>query len=107
MLAEDANMQKQKKREEQIRNWRERELSDPISIESSITTTNSSSTNYDPNKPLIYRKETKVKFPKGCVFLAACSSGDIDEVKQYLKLGKNTDNKIYIWKHFNARFNYE
>lgn len=36
----------------------------------------------------------KVKFQDGCVFLAACSSGDTDEVKELLKRGAdiNTAN---------------
>ena len=36
----------------------------------------------------------KVKFQDGCVFLAACSSGDRDEVLQFLKKGAdiNTSN---------------
>ena len=36
-----------------------------------------------------YRKSSRVRFPKSCVFLAACSSGDTEEVKQHLKLGVN------------------
>lgn len=65
-------MQKQKKREEQLRKWREREMSESSStIES-----------FDKSQRLsMPKKETRVKFPKGCVFLAACSSGDIDEVR--------------------------
>lgn len=74
MLADEANMQKQKKREEQLKRWRERELSDQT------TTIDSYS---------MLHKETRVKFPKGCIFLAACSSGDTDEVRQHLKLGVN------------------
>lgn len=39
-------------------------------------------------------KPRKVKFQDGCVFLAACSSGDRDEVLQLLKKGAdiNTSN---------------
>jgi hypothetical protein len=96
MLAEDANTQKNKKREEQLRNWRERERAfensstggiisqqqqqqQPSNVITMIPTTNGG----------VYKREPKVKFPKGCVFLAACSSGDADEVRQYLKLGVN------------------
>ncbi len=35
------------------------------------------------------QRATKVRFPKGCVFLAACSSGDSDEVKAHLQTGVN------------------
>lgn len=55
MLADEANMQKQKKREEQLRKWREREMSDPSST---ATTTIES---FDKRM----KKETRVKFPKG------------------------------------------
>lgn len=80
MLPDEANMQKQKKREEQLRKWREREMSESSStIES-----------FDKSQRLsMPKKETRVKFPKGCVFLAACSSGDIDEVRAQLKIGVN------------------
>ncbi|CAH1799232.1 unnamed protein product [Owenia fusiformis] len=45
------------------------------------------------NEPLKIRKP-KVKFQDGCVFLAACSSGDTDEVKALLSRGAdiNTAN---------------
>jgi ankyrin repeat protein len=91
MLAEDANMQKQKKREEQIKNWREREFNDPLLINDSSSSSSSSNFDIKKNQQLQQQKqrEIRVKFPKGCVFLAACSSGDIDEVKQYLKYGVN------------------
>jgi len=75
MLADEANMQKQKKREEQLRRWKETE-------EGMETNTIEA---FQPK----YRKPSKVRFPKSCVFLAACSSGDTDEVKQHLKLGVN------------------
>lgn len=32
-------------------------------------------------------KKTKVKFQTGCVFLAACASGDVDDVEHLLKSG--------------------
>lgn len=93
MLAEDANMQKQKKREEQLRNWREREQ---MALASAAGTAAAGENNlimdpYDRKMGLNNNKqrEIRVKFPKGCVFLAACSSGDIDEVRQYLKMGVN------------------
>jgi hypothetical protein len=91
MLAEDANMQKHKKREEQLRNWREREkafengtIGVPPSQQTPVP-----SLSVIPTSNGAYKRETRVKFPKGCVFLAACSSGDVDEVRQYLKLGVN------------------
>ena len=40
-------------------------------------------------KQQLYQRPTKVRFPKGCVFLAACSSGDADEVRAHLKMGVN------------------
>ncbi|XP_053397554.1 protein phosphatase 1 regulatory subunit 12A-like isoform X10 [Mercenaria mercenaria] len=50
----------------------------------------------DTNKCLNHTlgKEKKVKFQDGCVFLAACSSGDSDEVKRLLDRGAdiNTAN---------------
>ncbi|CAF0725596.1 unnamed protein product [Brachionus calyciflorus] len=76
MYVDEANMQKQKKREEQIKRWKEREMSESTTIDSYHKIINNS-------------KETKVKFPKSCIFLAACSSGDTDEVRQHLKLGVN------------------
>ncbi len=77
MLADEANMQKQKKREEQLRRWKE--------IEESME--NNTIEAYE--KTYQRNKSSKVRFPKSCVFLAACSSGDTDEVKQHLKLGVN------------------
>lgn len=71
MLPDEANAQKQKKREEQLKKWRERELNDPITSLNKMD------------------KSTRVRFPKSCVFLASCASGDIDEVKQHLKYGVN------------------
>lgn len=71
MLPDEANAQKQKKREEQLKKWRERELNDPITSLNKM------------------EKSTRVRFPKSCVFLASCASGDIDEVKQHLKYGVN------------------
>lgn len=76
MLSEDANMQKQKRREEQLRRWKERE-------------NDNQNKTIDENSKNSFQKQSKVRFPKGCVFLAACSSGDLDEVKQYLKIGVN------------------
>lgn len=73
MLPDEANAQKQKKREEQLKKWRERELNDPITSLSKMEAA----------------KSTRVRFPKSCVFLASCASGDIDEVKQHLKYGVN------------------
>lgn len=91
MLTDEANMQKQKKREDQLRKWRERE-----SMEEKMNNNNGGDLRSDSttieNYQLIqqnYRKPSRVRFPKSCVFLAACSSGDTEEVKQHLKLGVN------------------
>jgi protein phosphatase 1 regulatory subunit 12A len=50
----------------------------------------------DTNKCLNHTlgKDKKVKFQDGCVFLAACSSGDTEEVKRLLDRGAdiNTAN---------------
>lgn len=63
------------KRAEQLKRWEESE-------------TNKES---GALKPILSRK---VKFPEGCVFLAACASGDIDEVEHLLEKGAdiNTTN---------------
>uniref|UniRef100_A0A4W3IDP1 Protein phosphatase 1 regulatory subunit n=1 Tax=Callorhinchus milii TaxID=7868 RepID=A0A4W3IDP1_CALMI len=39
--------------------------------------------------PVFKKKKTKVKFDNGAVFLAACSSGDTDEVKKLLDRGSD------------------
>ncbi|XP_067906209.1 protein phosphatase 1 regulatory subunit 12A isoform X1 [Heterodontus francisci] len=39
--------------------------------------------------PVLKKKRTKVKFDDGAVFLAACSSGDTDEVKKLLDRGSD------------------
>ncbi|XP_074868448.1 protein phosphatase 1 regulatory subunit 12A isoform X2 [Carettochelys insculpta] len=41
----------------------------------------------DLELPVVKRKKTKVKFDDGAVFLAACSSGDTDEVLRLLERG--------------------
>nr|XP_028602748.1 protein phosphatase 1 regulatory subunit 12A [Podarcis muralis] len=41
----------------------------------------------DQEPPVVKRKKTKVKFDDGAVFLAACSSGDTDEVLRLLERG--------------------
>ncbi|XP_030404499.1 protein phosphatase 1 regulatory subunit 12A isoform X3 [Gopherus evgoodei] len=41
----------------------------------------------DLEPPVVKRKKTKVKFDDGAVFLAACSSGDTDEVLRLLERG--------------------
>lgn len=50
----------------------------------------------DTNKCLNHTldKDKKVKFQDGCIFLAACSSGDTEEVERLLKRGAdiNTAN---------------
>jgi hypothetical protein len=98
MLFDEANAHKQKKREEQIKRWKERESM----LENNNKMTNGgqqgsgAEQRTSPMDKLQqtpsssqYRKQTKVTFPKGCVFLAACSSGDIDEVRQHLRNGVN------------------
>lgn len=87
-LIEDPNTQKQLKRSEQIKKWNERELM------SNINHTNQHLDDEEIkiekfNQQDTYNRTTKVRFPKGCVFLAACSSGDTDEVRAHLKLGVN------------------
>ena len=72
MLCDEANVQKQKKRQEQIKKWREMDL-----IESQKSEFKQSD------------RLNRVRFPKSCVFLASCASGDLDEVRQHLKLGVN------------------
>ncbi|KAI8773004.1 protein phosphatase 1 regulatory subunit 12B isoform X7 [Biomphalaria glabrata] len=51
-----------------------------------------SDTNLEPVSPK--KDSVKVKFQDGCVFLAACSSGDKEEVKKLLQRGAdiNTAN---------------
>ena len=51
-----------------------------------------SDTNLEPSYPK--SDNNKVRFQDGCVFLAACSSGDRDEVKKLLERGAdiNTAN---------------
>jgi hypothetical protein len=90
MLADEANMQKQKKREEQLKRWREREMSESGGGVGSGGGGGGATTieSYEKAQKML-KKESKVKFPKGCVFLAACSSGDTDEVRQHLRMGVN------------------
>jgi hypothetical protein len=73
MLPDEANLLKQKKRAEQIKKYIELDSLDPIS-DHELTRSKGIS---------------RVKFPQGCVFLAACTANDIDEVKHYLKTGVN------------------
>lgn len=61
MLADEANMQKQKKREEQLRKWREREMDSTSSTTSTIES-------FDKRSMSMPKKETRVKFPKGTLF---------------------------------------
>lgn len=77
MYLDEANMQKQKKREEQIKRWKENEMKDSDKIDCGQTVSQ------------VKKKESKVKFPTSCTFLAACTNGDTDEVKQHLKMGVN------------------
>lgn len=41
----------------------------------------------DLEPPILKKKKTKVKFDDGAVFLAACSSGDTEEVLRMLDRG--------------------
>ena len=41
----------------------------------------------DQEPPVLKKKKTKVKFDDGAVFLAACSSGDTEEVLRMLDRG--------------------
>lgn len=41
----------------------------------------------DQEPPVVKRKKTRVKFDDGAVFLAACSSGDAEEVLRLLERG--------------------
>ncbi len=63
------------RREEQLRRW------------------NLSETNKESSEPKD-RNKVSVKFQDGCVFLAACSSGDKDEVEKLIARGAdiNTAN---------------
>uniref|UniRef100_F6PVE5 Protein phosphatase 1 regulatory subunit n=1 Tax=Ornithorhynchus anatinus TaxID=9258 RepID=F6PVE5_ORNAN len=45
----------------------------------------------DLEPPVVKRQKTKVKFDDGAVFLAACSSGDADEVLKLLHRGADID----------------
>ncbi|XP_030069901.1 protein phosphatase 1 regulatory subunit 12A isoform X3 [Microcaecilia unicolor] len=45
----------------------------------------------DLEPPVVKRKKTKVKFDDGAVFLAACSSGDTDEVHKLLERGADVN----------------
>ncbi len=94
MLADEANMQKQKKREEQLRRWKERENDNDenvnpvrVGVGSELTGPSATIQHFQPYN--LYQKQNRVRFPKGCIFLAACSAGDVDEVRQHLKLGVN------------------
>lgn len=80
---DDPNTQKQLRRSEQIKKWNEREKLNMNSgdIRSQMI--------INDQKEKNFQRTIKVRFPKGCVFLAACSSGDSDEVKTYLKIGVN------------------
>ena len=49
-----------------------------------------SETNKEPTF-LRNKDSTKVKFHKNCVFLAACSGGDTDEIERQLKNGSEID----------------
>lgn len=79
---DDPNTQKQIRRSEQIKKWNERE-------NMSVPSIHPKSTNSPSIQSPFTTRLIKVRFPKGCVFLAACSSGDVDEVKAHLKIGVN------------------
>ncbi|CAL1539874.1 unnamed protein product [Lymnaea stagnalis] len=74
MAADEKQVSALMRRHEQIKRWE------------------GSDTNLEPISPK--RDRVKVKFQDGCVFLAACSSGDKEEVKRLLQRGAdiNTAN---------------
>ncbi len=93
-IIEDPNTQKQLRRSEQIKKWNEREMLSNLSN----TNSNHAMDDEDVNMKVaddadkytdVYNRTSKVRFPKGCVFLAACSSGDTEEVRSHLKMGVN------------------
>jgi hypothetical protein len=88
MLADEANLLKQKKREEQIKKWRERECVD----DHVVVVVGGGGGNYQQDQQQIIKKSSKVKFPQSCVFLAACTANDLDEVRYYLKNGVNINS---------------
>lgn len=106
-IIEDPNTQKQLRRSEQIKKWNEREMMsnlnnnnnnnsnnnhngvDDEEISTRLTTISSDTTKYNNSDNIYTNRTSKVRFPKGCVFLAACSSGDTDEVRSHLKMGVN------------------
>ena len=59
------------KRAEQLKRWGE------------------SNTNHEPTEPK--RKEPRIQFTDGCVFLAACAASDKDEVEKLIKRGADID----------------
>ena len=73
-MADEKQMSALYRRHEQLKRWAD------------------SDTNLEPSSPK--RNNIRVKFTDGCVFLAACSSGDEDEVKKLLERGAdiNTAN---------------
>ncbi|CAG5128326.1 unnamed protein product, partial [Candidula unifasciata] len=71
MAGDDKPFNAELKRQEQLRRWKD------------------SDTDIEPTYPK--RKKTAVQFQDGCVFLAACSSGDTDEVEKLLQNDKRTD----------------
>lgn len=84
MLADEANLLKQRKREEQIKRWREREHD--YATANAILNNNQQQQQTDEPSA---KRPSKVKFPQGCVYLAACAANDLDEVKYYLLSGVN------------------
>ncbi|BFZ24780.1 hypothetical protein BsWGS_27819 [Bradybaena similaris] len=65
MAADDKPIKAELKRNEQVKRWKD------------------SDTDIEPSFPK--RKKTTVQFQDGCVFLAACSSGDKAEVEALLQ----------------------
>lgn len=92
MLADEANLIKQKKREEQIKKWREREVDNSNNTNTSNSSNNMVLGNYQHDQQMIKKTSTKVKFPQSCVFLAACAAHDLEEVRYYLKNGVNINS---------------
>ncbi|ROI15532.1 Protein phosphatase 1 regulatory subunit 12A [Anabarilius grahami] len=62
----------------------------------------------DLEPPILKKKKTKVKFDDGAVFLAACSSGDTEEVLRMLDRGAdinyaNVDGLTALHQPFSTR----
>ncbi|KAF7693758.1 hypothetical protein HF521_007511 [Silurus meridionalis] len=56
----------------------------------------------DLEPPVIKKKKTKVKFDEGAVFLAACSSGDTEEVLRLLERGADINYANIFLPHISS-----